>query len=166
MESLSGSEYFLNQLSDVVANLQSLDAQAIKKRLVRYSNQAISIYDYTTFELKYADGFEMFGLKNEELTMLDIFNTAIPEHREVCGELSGKLVKYVQENPVNPDLNTFNMNYASQHVDGTFMHILFQAKNVRDHCNREYKDGHYGNDISTPFKTPKNCGLECLWSHL
>ncbi|WP_205660288.1 response regulator transcription factor [Cognatitamlana onchidii] len=128
MNEETGITYFLNQLSDFKANLETMDAKSIKKRLMLYPNQAIFIYDYTTFELKYIDGFEMFGLKNEEISMLDVFNTAIPEQREICGELSGKLIKYVQENPVDQESTVLNINYAGQHTDGKLMHILLQGK--------------------------------------
>jgi DNA-binding CsgD family transcriptional regulator len=128
MKELSGIEYFLSQLSEFKADLATLDAKSIKKRLILYPNQAISIYDYTTLKLKYIDGFEMFGLKNEEMSMMDVFNTAIPEQREICGELSGKIIKYVQENTVDPDLTVININYTGQHVNGKLMHILLQGK--------------------------------------
>lgn len=128
MKEPTGIEYFLNQLSEHKAKLDTIDAKSIKKLLMPYPNQAISIYDYTTFELKYADGFEIFGLKNDEISMLDVFNTAIPQHREICGELSGKLIKYVQENPVDPEVHVLNINYAGQHTDGKLMHVFLQGK--------------------------------------
>lgn len=128
MEKQSGTDYFLNQLSSIKADLSSLDAAELKKRLVLFPNQAISIYDYTTFHLKYADGFEVFGMNNNEITMLDIFNTAIPEHREVCGELSGKLIKLAKENIIDPDHSLLNITYTGRHKDGQKMHILLQAK--------------------------------------
>lgn len=128
MKEKTGIKYFLNLLSDIKADLYSMDAKSIKKRLVLFSNQAISIYDYTTFELRYADGFEVFGMKNDEITMIDVFNTAIPEHREICGELSGKLIKYVQEHVVDPEETFLNINYAGQHKNGSLMHILLQGK--------------------------------------
>lgn len=128
MEEPTGIEYFLNQLSELKAKLDTVDAKSIKRLLLPYPNQAISIYDYTTFELKYADGFEIFGLKNDEISMLDVFNTAIPDHREICGELSGKIIKHVQENSVNPELTVININYAGQHTDGSLMHIFLQGK--------------------------------------
>ena len=105
-----------------------MEAASLKKRLVLFPNQAVSIYDYTNFNLRYADGFEIFGMKNEEITMLDIFNTAIPEHREVCGELSGKLIKLAKENVIDPDLHLLNITYAGQHKNGDKMHILLQGK--------------------------------------
>ena len=128
MSEPTGTEYFLNLLSNIKADLHSMDAKSIKKRLVLFSNQAISIYDYTTFELKYVDGFEIFGMKNDEITMVDVFNTAIPEHRGICGELSGKLIKYVQEHSVDPEDTFLNINYAGQHKNGSLMHILLQGK--------------------------------------
>lgn len=128
MKEKTGIKYFLNLLSDIKADLHSTDAKSLKKRLVLFSNQAISIYDYTTFELRYADGFEIFGMKNDEITMVDVFNTAIPEHRDICGELSGKLIKYVQEHSVSPEDTFLNINYAGQHKNGSFMHILLQGK--------------------------------------
>ncbi|MDL5512682.1 helix-turn-helix transcriptional regulator [Arenibacter sp. M-2] len=128
MKKQSGTEYFLNQLSNLYTDLSSMEAASLKKRLVLFPNQAVSIYDYTNFNLRYADGFEIFGMKNEEITMLDIFNTAIPEHREVCGELSGKLIKLAKENVIDPDLHLLNITYAGQHKNGDKMHILLQGK--------------------------------------
>lgn len=124
----TGIDYFLDQLSDIKADLSSVDASALRKRLVLFPNQAISIYDYTNFNLKYADGFEIFGLENDEINMVDIFNTAIPEHREVCGELSGKLIKLAQEKTINPDLHLLNITYTGEHKNGSKMHILLQGK--------------------------------------
>ena len=128
MNELTGIEYFLDMLSDIKADLDTMDAKSIKKRLILFPNQAISIYDYTTFELKYVDGFEIFGMKNDEITMVDVFNTAIPEQREICGELSGKLIKYALEHPLDPEDTFININYAGQHKDGTLMHILLQGR--------------------------------------
>lgn len=128
MEKQSGTAYFLNQLSSIKPDLSSMDAAMLKKRLILFPNQAISIYDYTTFQLKYADGFEIFGMKNEAINMVDIFNTAIPEHREVCGELSGKLIKLAKDNIINPELHLLNITYAGQHTNGDEMHVLLQGK--------------------------------------
>ncbi|SFZ93678.1 regulatory protein, luxR family [Flaviramulus basaltis] len=128
MKKQTGIEYFLNQLSEGKANLDTMDAKSIKKKLMLFPNQAVSIYDYTTFELKYVDGFEIFGLVNEEISMLDVFNTAIPEQREICGELSGKIIKHIQEHAENLEIHVLNINYAGQHTNGTLMHILLQGK--------------------------------------
>lgn len=128
MKGESGIEYFLNQLSNIKADLSSGDAKSLKKRFVLFPNQAISIYDYTNFNLKYADGFEIFGMQNDEINMVDIFNTAIPEHRQVCGELSGKLIKLAQEKIIDPDLHLLNITYAGEHKNGDKMHILLQGK--------------------------------------
>mgnify|MGYP003671749979 CR=1 FL=1 len=128
MEKESGTEYFLNQLSTIKADLSTIDAKTLQKRLVLFPNQAISIYDYTDYSLKYAAGFEIFGMDNNDITMVDIFNTAIPEHREVCGELSGKLIKLAKENVINPELHLLNITYTGQHKNGDEMHILLQGK--------------------------------------
>lgn len=124
----SGIDYFLNQLTSITADLTSFDANDLKNRLIRFPNQAISIYDYINFNLRLADGFEMFGLRNEDITMVDIFNTAIPEHRAVCGELSGKLVKLALENKIDPHQHLLNITYSGQHQNGEKMHVLLQAK--------------------------------------
>jgi len=128
MKKPTGKDYFLNQLSNLKADLYSMDAQSTKERFALFPNQAVSIYDYTTFELKYVDGFEMFGMKDDEITMVDVFNTAVPEHREVCGELSGKLIQFAKERVIQKDLHVLNMTYAGLHRDGSRMHIMFQAK--------------------------------------
>ncbi|SDL84821.1 response regulator transcription factor [Kriegella aquimaris] len=125
---MDGKDYFLNQLSNLKADLHSMNAQAIKKKFSLFPNQAVSIYDYNTFELKYVDGFQMFGMKNDEITMVDVFNTAVPEHREVCGELSGKILQFAKDRLIKKDSHVLNMTYAGLHKDGTRMHIMFQAK--------------------------------------
>lgn len=139
MKEKSGIDYFLNQLSDIKADLSSVDATSLKERLVLFPNQAISIYDYTNFNLKYADGFEIFGMQNDKINMVDIFNTAIPEHREVCGELSGKLIKLAQEKIIDPDLHLLNITYTGQHKNGNKMHILLQGKIFEVKDNKKLK---------------------------
>ncbi len=139
MKQEGGADYFFSQLSTIQADLSSLDAASLKERLVLFPNQAISIYDYSTFELKYVDGFEIFGMKNDEISMVDVFNTAVPEHREVCGELSGKLIKLAQEKKIDPDVHLLNITYAGQHVNGKRMHVLLQGKIFEITPNKKLK---------------------------
>lgn len=128
MENFPGREWFLNQFTQNKADLTSEEKAQLRERLVAFPNQAVSIYDYTTLELRFVSGFEIFGLEDDKMSMIDVFNTANPEHRDVCGELSGKIIKYGMENIMEAHLHMLSMNYASKHTNGKDMHILFQGK--------------------------------------
>ena len=95
--------------------------------LLLTANQAVFIYDFTVPRLLYARGFDMLGFDDQEVTIIDIFNTAIPEHREACGEISGKALSAVQANALKPLKNGIVLNYAGQSFSEETMHLMLES---------------------------------------
>lgn len=121
-----GKDYFLDHLT----NDPMVDPS---KGLAYYSdlyvqpNQAICIYDYQAYELKFAKGFECLGLSDDEITMQQVFETAIPAHREPCGEISGNTLAFLKENNPTPNKDMITLNYAGQMANGERVHLMLQA---------------------------------------
>jgi len=95
--------------------------------LLLTSNQAVFIYDFSGPRLLYARGFDMLGFVDREITISDIFNTAIIEQREACGEISGKALAAVQSSPLEPLKNGIVLNYAGQTNSGEVMHLMLES---------------------------------------
>ncbi len=123
----SGHSYFVEHFSDIPAHDNTGNTQAIGNGLLLSPNQAVFIYDYVAINLVYARGFGMLGFDDEKITIVDIFNTAIPEQREACGEISGKAVSVVKSNNMEPLKNGIVLNYAGQTESADIVHLMLES---------------------------------------
>lgn len=123
---ISGHSYFLKHFSDKPATNTS-DSCAFGDALPLSPDQAVFIHNNETFYLEYVRGFGMLGFNDAENMIEDIFNTAIPEQREACGEVSGKAIYLAQSNNLEPLKNGIVMNYAGQSATGELMHLMLEG---------------------------------------
>ncbi len=122
----TGHSYFKDHFSHSPAP-SAADARALGDGVLLTSNQAVFIYDFAANTLKYARGFAMLGFDDETITMFDIFNTAIPEHREACGEISGKALYLAKSNLLEPLKNGIVLNYAGKSNAGELLHLMLES---------------------------------------
>lgn len=123
----SGRSYFAQHFSDRPAAADQFDIKEAGDGLLLTTNQAVFIYDFAVPQLLYARGFEMLGFDDCDITIADIFNTAVDEHREACGEISGKALAAVQASPLDPLKNGIVLNYAGQTKTGEKMHLMLES---------------------------------------
>ena len=123
----TGYSYFLEHFTNAPVPEAGTDTKAAGDMLFLTPDQAAFIYDYSTLTLLYARGFEMLGFDDASITINEIFDTAIPAHREPCGEISGKGLFVAQNNKLAPLRNGIVLNYAGQSVSGELVHLMLEG---------------------------------------
>ena len=123
----SGHSYFLEHFSKEPAAMDGLETRAFADGLPLSPDQAMFVYDYVDCRLEYARGFGMLGFDDSTITIADIFNTAIPDQREACGEISGKALSVAKSNALNPVRNGIVLNYAGQSTTGDLVHLMLES---------------------------------------
>lgn len=137
----SGYKYFADHFSSLPAGGLSDAERFAADALAVSSNQAVFIYDFVANNMKYARGFGAFGFDDGSITIIDIFNTAIPEHREACGEISGKALFVAKTSDLASLEAGIVLNYAGRLNDGKDTHLMLESS--------VYETDEHGNTIST-----------------
>lgn len=123
----TGYSYFVDHFSDAPVRRDTADVKVFGDNLFLSPNQAIFIFDYSNSSLLYARGFEMLGFDDRKVTIVDIFNTAVPEQREACGEISGKALHFAQHNNLEPMKNGIVLNYRGKVFSNEYVHIMLES---------------------------------------
>jgi len=122
-----GYSFFVDHFSKEPVSVEENETKSFCDGLPLTSNQAVFVYDYRTLTLIYVRGFEILGFDDAEISIIDIFNTAIPEQREACGEISGKALAYVKDHALVPLKNGIVLNYCGQSQQGSHIHLMLEA---------------------------------------
>lgn len=108
-----------SMITDIPADLSSDRAEAIRKSVQRFPEEAIYVYSFKENRMIYADGWEeVLGYRDDEITMLKIVSITTPEYAPFSNELNDKALYFILHKQERLEEYSFTIELKKFHKDG------------------------------------------------
>lgn len=126
--SLQPGSYSKQLITDQPADLNSEEAQALKKRFPKFPEEAIYIYSFKENKMVYADGWEeVLGYRDDEISMLKIVEASVPEHSLFSYELNDKALQFLNSKTKDLELYSFTIEIKKTHRNGKPVPLILRV---------------------------------------
>jgi DNA-binding CsgD family transcriptional regulator len=133
----SFGEYSKSLITNIPADLSSLEARRFKKAIPTFPDEAVYIYSFKENRMIFAHGWEsLLGYKDEEISMLTIVISTTPEYAAFSNELNDKALKFILSKTEELEKYSFTIELKKIHKNGTHVPLIsrvgvFKSENGR-----------------------------------
>lgn len=121
-------EFSKSMVTNTPADLNSLEAESLKKTIQRFPEEAIYIYSFMQNRMIYADGWEeVLGYKDDEINMLEIINSTTPEYAPFSHELNDKALLFLLNKTEELEKYSFTIELKKFHKNGDQVPLIVRV---------------------------------------
>ncbi|MEI8075755.1 MAG: LuxR C-terminal-related transcriptional regulator [Bacteroidota bacterium] len=118
-------EYSRSYITDLPANLDSVEAHNYQKTIPLFPEEAVYIYSFKLNKMIYASGWEeLLGYRDDEINMLTITSITTPEYAAFSNELNDKALMFIQSKTEDLEKYSFTIELNKLHKNGTKVPLI------------------------------------------